>query len=206
MPFNPNPSVLAALPEEQQQQILAWLDVHRVPEVVKMIAAPPPEGLGLQTHPNSVKRFYARHRAASIKDSSELAAEILSADPKTADIDSAVASTLRQLALELANSPRLGVKHFKALSRWILKLRDQDHQARALTLAQERLALDHQKWQFNAARQALLKLPELTKIMNNPATDDEDKIWAARDKLFGSSPAPERPSPRITVDPSAKPK
>ena len=33
-----------------------------------------------------------------------------------------------------------------------------------------------------------MKLPELNKIMNNPATNDEDKIWAAREQLFGAPP------------------
>jgi hypothetical protein len=189
--FNPNPSVLASLTPEQQEQLLAWLDEFSPSEVVAKVAAPSPEGFGLKTYPNSVKRFYAKHRAAVYPHHSSAAEELLAAAANSSDFDQATAVALRQIAFELANSPGMSAKRFKIVSRWILKLRDQEHQARSLTVAQQnlalaekRLALDREKFEYSAARAALNHLAGLTEIRLNPETDNEDKINQARALLF----------------------
>ena len=59
--------------------------------------------------------------------------------------------------------------------------------AQQLELEKQRLALETKKFEFNAARQAICHLPELMKIVQDPKADSEDKIRAAREKLFGSA-------------------
>ena len=54
-----------------------------------------------------------------------------------------------------------------------------------LALARERLALERAKFEFNAAREALNHHATLGKIMADTNRDDEDKIQAAREMIFG---------------------
>ena len=183
--MNPNPSPLSNLSKEQQDQLLAWLELLPMRQVLEKVAAPPPEGFGIQTYPTTLRRFYARHRATSESENSALAAELIQATTADSPVDSAIAFGVRQIAFELSNSPRIGSKQFKALSRWVLKLRDLQHADKHLDLARERLALDRARFQFNAARQALLHHDKLGEIIRDDTTDDEDKINAARRALFG---------------------
>jgi len=51
----------------------------------------------------------------------------------------------------------------------------------------QRLELDTKKFQFNAARSALQHFLDLQLIIQNQTLDDEDKIRAARKKMFGEN-------------------
>ena len=51
-----------------------------------------------------------------------------------------------------------------------------------------RLEFDIQKFQFNAARAALLHLNRLQQIAADQTIDDEDKVRAARKQMFGVTP------------------
>ncbi|HEX7861120.1 MAG TPA: hypothetical protein VF773_12375 [Verrucomicrobiae bacterium] len=186
MPTNPNPSPLSDLSNEQQDQLLAWLELFPIKQVLEKVAAPAPEGFGIKTYPTTLRRFYARRRAGNSREDSQLATELVDTTDPAPQVDSAIALGVRQIAFELSNSPRIGPKQFKALSRWVLKLRDQEHAEKEFALARERLALDRERFQFNAARQALLHHDKLGEIMKDDNTDDEDKINAARRALFGS--------------------
>src|SRR5688500_8999699 len=53
------------------------------------------------------------------------------------------------------------------------------------SLARERLALERAKFEFNAAREALNHRTQLGQILANPHADDEAKIQAARERIFG---------------------
>lgn len=181
--YNPKPSVLAELSEDQQQQLLSWLDLHPIGQVLKMVAEQPPTGFGIITHPNSLRRFYARHQLASHPDENQLAAEI-SEVGGTEDLHNATNESLKRIAFELATSPKVTVKNFKAIARWTLKLRDQEQKADALALEKERLALERERFELNTARMALKRAGELQEILRKTDFDDEDKIRAARDRLF----------------------
>ena len=187
-PFNPNPSPLNNLTPEQSDQLFSWLETHDVPEVLKLIARPAPDGFGIATHDTTLRRSHRCEKLARRPADLQLAQEVVSNSPGTELFDQATAATLRHVAFELTNSPRVSAKAFKAVARWILKLRDQEHQARQLELEKQRLALETKKFEFNAARQAICHLPELMEIVKDPQKDDEDKIRAAREKLFGSAP------------------
>jgi hypothetical protein len=192
-------SLLFQLSEEQQAQVYDWISVLGYAKSRDRLAEPPPVGLSLNTHINSLRRFYRRY-------SQQIESEELSeASSSVADSSRALLAAAEHGAHYAAFQLSAAPPHpdtFNQLSRCLTKQKflkvAEDHVA----LARERLALDHQKFQFNAARQALLKLPELAKIMNNPATDDEDKIWAARSQLFG---APFPLNPNLNLNPNLDP-
>lgn len=53
--------ILGNLPEDQQHLILDWCEEFSFREVLKKIAAPPPEGLGLNVHYTSLRRFFMKY-------------------------------------------------------------------------------------------------------------------------------------------------
>ena len=183
--MNPNPSPLANLSTEQQEQLLAWLELHPMREVLEKVAAPAPDGFGIKTHPTTLRRFFARHRATVPEENSELANDLLKSIETSSKFDSATAHSVRHIAFELSNSPGINSKLFKALSRWVLKMRDQEHAEQHLALARERLALERARFEFNAAREALNHHTQLGQILADPHADDEAKIHAARERIFG---------------------
>jgi hypothetical protein len=61
--------VLGNLSEEDQAQILAWLEEMTYAAAVRQIAQPRPEGLDIKTHVTSLRRFYERHESESLLDS-----------------------------------------------------------------------------------------------------------------------------------------
>ena len=185
---NPNPSPLDSLNQEQRDQLFSWLELHKVSEVLQLVARPAPEGFGITTYDMTLRRWHRREKLARRPEDLQLARDILADASEPGAFDQATAATLRHVAFELANSPRITAKNFKAIARWVLKLRDQEHHAHQLELEKQRLALETKKFEFNAARQAICHLPELMKIVQNPEADSEDKIRAVREKLFGSAP------------------
>ena len=84
-----------------------------------------------------------------------------------------------------ATSPGEKLSQFKALARWVLKLKEHGQKADLLALMNRRLELDVEKFRFNAARSALIHFVELKEIAQNQQMDDEDKVRAARKKMFG---------------------
>src|SRR5690606_19865224 len=123
--------------ETQHQQLLAWLEEFSTAEVVRLVRRDPPDGFGLVVHATTLARWFARHKASLRPADLQLASEIVALDSDSPAFDQATVATLRHLAFELSNSPRLSAKQFKTLSRWVLKLRDQEHQAQALALSRD---------------------------------------------------------------------
>src|SRR5687767_1923410 len=183
--MNPNPSPLANLSIEQKEQLLAWLELHPMREVLEKVAAPAPDGFGIKTYPTTLRRFFARYRVTEPNENSELVNHLLKTVDTSSNVDSATAHSVRQIAFELSNSPGITAKQFKTLSRWVLRMRDQEHADQHLALARERLALERAKFEFNAAREALNHHTQLGQILTDPSADDEAKIQAARERIFG---------------------
>ena len=121
-------------------------------EVLEKVAAPAPDGFGIKTYPTTLRRFFARHRVTVPDENSELANHLLKTVETSSNVDSATAHSVRHIAFELSNSPGITAKQFKTLSRWVLRMRDQEHADQHLALARERLALERAKFEFNAAR------------------------------------------------------
>jgi len=58
----PDPNSFAGkISGEQSDQLLDWLADHSYPEVVELVAAPPPEGFGLEVSTSTLCRFYKAH-------------------------------------------------------------------------------------------------------------------------------------------------
>ena len=186
-------STLSQLTEEQQAQVYDWLQALGYTETIKRIAMPEPDGFGLKTYRASLHRFF-HHYSAWLKSEHLEAANTLVADPLPgATFTSGAEQALHHLTFQLSTSPH-EPEIFKELSRWITRTKTHDQKTQYLrvaeqhlALARERLALEREKFEFNAARQALLHLAELTKIMQDPHSDNEDKIQAARAHLFGAA-------------------
>jgi len=175
-------SALAGLTETQQATLFRWLELMPPDQVLERIAKPPPEGFGIETHRNTLRRFHIKYESA-LHDDGELAAEIL-AQPQTV-LAGATTARVEKLAFRLATSPGEKLSQFKALARWVLKLKEHGQKADLLALMNRRLELDVEKFRFNAARSALIHFVELKEIAQNQEMDDEDKVRAARKKMFG---------------------
>jgi hypothetical protein len=181
-------SPLAKLTEDDQKQLVNWLQLHGPKDTIPIVAAPPPEGFGIKTHVTTLRRFYARYKAQELSEDAALASEISTAVKKdNSSFKTVTAATLEQAAFQIATSPNPKLGHFKALVRYVLKSADHEHKRELLSLMNRRLELDIKKFQFNAARSALLHLADLQEIVANQNIDDEDRIRAARKKIFGES-------------------
>jgi hypothetical protein len=65
------------------------------------------------------------------------------------------------------------------------------HDTASLALKQEDIRLKRDRFEFDAAKAALAKLPELRAIAGNKALDQTAKIQAVRERLFGAAIAAE---------------
>lgn len=181
-------SKLFNLPENQQAELADWLlsgmPYHKARE---RIALPPPDGFGFVVSSLSpftpfweevcVPALLARRRKAAAT-----ANEFAEETKKTfGEFDSATVEALKQKAFELAISPQADPRDVKALYMLVLKSRDQ-----ALDL--EQLRLDREKFEFDAARACLSKLPELKVIGADDSLDEDAKIRAVRERIFGRLP------------------
>ena len=90
----------------------------------------------------------------------------------------ATLDALGQKAYELAESPNADPKDVKAVMMLLLKASDQ-------AFRRERLELDKQKFQFDAAEACLKALPELKAIASDKGLSDAQRVEAVRLKLFG---------------------
>ena len=181
-------SPLSKLTEEDQEKLVLWVETLKMKDLLQMVAKPAPEGFGIVTHINTLRRFYVRYRNQHSDEDRDLAREISASGVEPADdYKKATLTTLQKMAFDISNSPDTKLSHFKALTRWAAKLSDQEQKMEALALMKQKLTLDIQKFQFNAARAALLHFKPLQRIAEDSQMDDEDKIRAARKQMFGDS-------------------
>ena len=188
-------SAIESLPPEAQEQIIAWLEVESRRKVLERIAKPPPEGFGLKTHLTTLNRFYTHHFAHERQADRELA-KLLAPDALGDPIDAATRSLLSDFAFQIATRPKRNIEAFKALSRWVLKRRENEQRDREIQILSERLAFDREKWEFDVSRQILLHHATLERIATDPSTRDEEKINLARAAVF-NRPVSELPSQAI---------
>ena len=178
-----SPSAIESLPAEARDQIISWLETQSRRKVLERIALPPPDGFGLKTHLTTLNRFYARHVAAERPADLELA-KLLAPGPSSDPVEAAAKSLISDFAFHLATNPKRKLDSFKTLSYWLLRRQELEQREREIKILTDRLALDREKFEFNAARHALDHHAELGEILENPEGDNEDKINAARAVLF----------------------
>ena len=184
-------SLFNQLTEDQKAQIFDWLQCFGYTDTIKRVAAPAPDGFGLKTHRQSLHRFYQRYSQELIPEHLESAVALKATKEQTAALGLSAEEAVTHAAFQLATSP-LDIETFKQLSRWITKNKADEHKAayvrvaeQHLALARERLALERAKFEFNAAREALIHHATLGKIMEDTTRDDEARIQAAREMIFG---------------------
>jgi hypothetical protein len=192
-------SAIDHLPISDHEQILGWLESYPTYVVVEKIAKAPPEGYGIRTHITTLRRFYARNQAASATSELEIAKLFDSNDPMT-QLEVATENLLRNWAFQIATDPQRTTGAFKALSCWLQRAKEQQQREIQLDLNRQRLALEREKFEFNAARQALIHHEGLGKILEAADSSDEQKIYAAREALFGK--APKSDGPGISISPA----
>jgi len=101
------------------------------------------------------------------------AAEVTSGREAVRALRSATEESLDSIAFQLSTSP-LDAKAFGQVSRWIMKQKAHEQKERStriaesqLDLARQRLALERDKFEFVAARMALIHQAELAKNMQS---------------------------------------
>jgi hypothetical protein len=180
-------SALANLTPAQQEQLYEWLELYPAKQVLEMVAGEPPKGFGIVTHLTTLRRFHARARALFHKhlkqDAASYALEEQSAPASSGD--TLTMNALRHAALELSTVHQTSPTHFNAVSRWLLRLKEAEQRQEELALTKQRLALEKEKFEFNAARLAAGHFNQIKDVMADHKTDDEDKIWKIREGMFG---------------------
>jgi hypothetical protein len=179
--------ILDSLTTAQQEQLVDWLELHPIKTVLELVAAPPPEGFGIKTHITSLRRFQLRAQAHNQKDLAECHVELLEelgGDPQALNL--LTDSALRQFAVELATVNNRDPANFATVSSWVLRLQQNAQRDRELKAIEDRIALEREKFQFNAARAAILHMVKIKEVILEHPGDNEDKIWAVRDEMFGS--------------------
>lgn len=172
--FNPNPSPLASLTAEQREQLAAWIESGEpLTQIAERVGQNPPDGFALKTYPTTLRRFYARHRAAAQRDNLFLASSLPDPAADAPLLDQATVSSMRHLAFELAQAPCPGAKNFRALTRWVLRLRDQDRQNKLLELARSRLEFEREKFRTDVARIVLKNHEKIAGIKREILSDHE---------------------------------
>ena len=111
-------------------------------------------------------------------------------------VNAAVPAFVAMLEAEKAANPditqeeldRRGLKFFTILS---MRKRDTKSFVSLLRSQKDReaLRLEREKFEFDAAKAALAKLPELLALTRDTSLSDDDRLEQARLKLFGSTPA-----------------
>ena len=184
-------STLAQLTDDQQAQLFDWLQDLGYTETIKRLALPPPNGFAIKTYRASLHAFFVRYADQLKIEHAASATELAGRMTSTPAFVSVSEDALHHSAFQLSTSP-INLETFKELSRWITKHKADEHKAayvriadQHLALARERLALERARFEFNAAREALNHHPQLGQILADPHADDEAKIHAARERIFG---------------------
>lgn len=174
---------LLNLPEDQKAKLADWLiggmPYHQAIEVVK-------KEFGVEAGRDAFQNFWQSECAprylARRSQGANMAREIAQEAARIpGQFQQATIDAIEQKAFELSINPLSEPKEVKNLFMLIQKGRDQDIKVRQLDL-------DREKFQFDAAKACLAKLPELKAIAGNNTLDQDAKLRAMRQTLFGVLP------------------
>jgi hypothetical protein len=184
-------NVLANLSDDDQLQILIWLEEMTYAAAVAQIAKPRPEGLGLKTHVTSLRRFYARHNQEELEQNHDPAiwnetVEKIAANPINFRV--VLMQALEREALmaveRISQNPNLAIQLLDRLLRF-----------RALELKEQKAAKNAQRNDSNSLPKELLDL-----LAGNPGTEDDQRPAAKPIK----QPLP-FPQGKYTSQPTGRP-
>lgn len=178
--------LLLHLPEEQQAQLAEWMlsgmPPHKCKELLESQFDVRFRSLSVfkpfweEVVEPAIKAKWARAAGTANRFAEEVAAS-------PGKFDQATIAALKQKAFELAISPGQDPDAVRAVFSLVLKARDQDLDA-------EKLRLDRQKFEFDAARRAMEEAAKIKTIAADGALNSDQKIAAVRKVLFGISPQP----------------
>ena len=164
-------SVLKTLPAERQSVIAEHGVAHTLEETVAWLRAD-----GLKTSRSALSEFLSWYSLRQQLARNESTVETLLKNLQTENPD----WTPEQIQ-------SAGQSFFTALA-----LQQQDPKAwfmtQQLAIRKDQLSLDKNKFEFDATRAALAKLPELKAISSNKELSEDQKLEQARLALFGSAP------------------
>lgn len=161
--------ILDELTPEKQEELFDLLEHLTTREVLAKIAAPPPEGWGLNTHVTSLRRFYQRKQLdllrAEIEERSSLGLVTFSETVLKHEAFSA----LLQKTLYSSFAPSGDRKRLAQAFKFVLELEKLDYQRQRLKLDKEKMELEKIKQQVHA----VLKSVKMADVL---ATDQFDKV------------------------------
>jgi len=137
------------LTEDQMSQLITWLGQHKVPDVIRMAAAPPPAGFGLLIQETTLRRMKRKFNASHITNrvqemidvTSDIEAVVDSQDFETAQ--RGILAVLHQKAFELSRLPAAS-KELETIMSTIVKLTSLEHKRQQLALQRERLQMSRE--------------------------------------------------------------
>ena len=184
-------SRILQLSEDEQSQIYEWLLSFGYVETQRRVALPRPEGFSLQTHLTSLRRFYV-HFSRDLKDhDAAVCSESTLSEQGRARLSLATEEAMQYAAYQMTSGP-MDSKSFSDVGRWLNRQKSLELEGQYLRvaeakaeLARKRLELERERLELNAARLALQHYTGLKDIHESPTGDQEDKIRAARDLIFG---------------------
>ena len=178
-------SVLDNLPSDQRDQVEAWLIEDNLKYAEARIKVK--EAFGVVASLSSLCAFRQRSVQRRLLDRIERSASAANAVKKDLTVSAPLLSQSAiqmagQIAFEMASAGSFDVSELTSLLQIILK-------AEAQQTTKEQLALDREKFEFDASKRALACLPDLKAISNDSTLDEPAKILAVRQRLFGVTPA-----------------
>src|SRR5688572_30514667 len=122
--------LLNNLPQDQQRRILDWVASDTYMNVIKKIAAPAPEGLGLKVHYTSLRRFWQLHLASELHsqraDTAHLRSFSRVAERRPTPYTALTREALERYSFQLALSPNANPDVLLKLNQFLLRLRNHD--------------------------------------------------------------------------------
>jgi hypothetical protein len=179
-------SVLFSLSIEDQEKLNNWLLMnHSLADVLKLLAAEAPEGMGLKVHETSLRRYYdrvmpeyiAERRQSAVATARHLKTAIGN-DPN--EFDAPTLDALKQRVFELTLSPASNPDTICKLYRLVLRAKD--------------LELAREKFEYNASKSIMKNFDKIAKIMRErDKSDSHETLDQIRLSVFGALTDAESP-------------
>lgn len=166
-------SKLKTLPPEKQKEIVSWLDSMTQEETIKRVR----KEFGVLVSSSCLSRFYQWFHLSRTLEEAASFADRLREDLKRIpglDLDDSKLSAAAQVAFELQALKTQDARLFVGLRR--------------LRQNRDALALEREKFQFDASSAALSHAAELKTIAADSSMTPRQKLDQARRRLFGSTP------------------
>lgn len=195
-------SAIAALTEEQRNQLYDWLLSHSYPEVIDLAAKSESDGgFNIKFHRTTLIRFFNKEREErQAQELAELAArsDINEVPERINLLIKASQTHFAQATYELAKAAN-NPDDYERLDRALHHMEFVRVKREELALERERMLEQKRQWEFDAAREVMRNLVEYQKIHKQPTVDEPEKIWLAREVAFGKDPNRTAEAPSAVV-------